>query len=121
METLVSIKVVRQAYYGNVFIENHWKIILNNYQRLCSVVSDKPEFHVDISESLRIYSELDKSISAKRFLTEAEILSAKKLCTRFGYFTINFPNETVTRKMHELIFDVFRLLAKHKTLGYHGE
>ena len=45
LETLDSIKVVRQAYHGNVFIGNHCKIILNNYEKLCSVVSDEPEFH----------------------------------------------------------------------------
>ena len=97
------------------------KIILNSYQKLCSVVSDEPEFHEHISESFRIYSELNKFISGKRFLTEAEILSVKELCAGFGQFTINFPNETVTRKMHVLIFDVPCFLAKHKTLGYLSE
>ena len=106
METLDRIKVVPQTYHGNVFIGNHCKIFLNNYEKLYSVVSDEPEFHQNISESLRIYSELDKLILAKRFLTEVEILSVKKLCPGFGKFTVNFANETVTRKMHELIFDV---------------
>ena len=54
-------------------------------------------------------------------MTEAEILSVKELCTGFGQFTINFTNETVTRKMHGLIFDVPHFLAKHKTLGYLSE
>ena len=89
--TLDSIKVVFQVYHGNVFIGNHCK--------LCSVVSDEPEFHEHISESFHIYSELDKLILAKRFLTKVEILSVKELCMEFGKFTVNFPNETVTRKM----------------------
>ena len=73
LKTLDRIKVVRQAYHGNVFIGNHYKIILNNYEKLCDVVvSDEPEFHEPISECFHIYSELDKLISAKRFLTEAE-------------------------------------------------
>ena len=121
LETLDSIKVVCQVYHGNVFIGNHCQIILNNYEKLCSVVSDEPEFHKHISESFWIYSELDKLISTKRFLTEVEILSVKELCMGFGKFTVNFPNETVTRKMHELVFDVPRFLAKHKTLGYLSE
>ena len=54
-------------------------------------------------------------------MTEVEILSVKELCMGFGKFTVNFPNETVTRKMHELIFDVPRFLAKHKTLRYLSE
>ena len=63
LDTLDSINIVRQAYHGNVFIGNHCKIILNNYQKLCSVVSDEPELHDHISESFRIYSEVDKFIS----------------------------------------------------------
>ena len=91
----------------------HCKTILNNYQKLCSVVSDEPEFNEHISESFRIYSELDKLISAKRFFTEVEILSVKELCTGCGKFTVSCPNETVTRKLYELIFDVPRFLAKY--------
>ena len=54
-------------------------------------------------------------------MTETVVLSVKELCTGFGKFTINFPNETITRKMHELIFDVPFSLAKHKTLEYLSE
>ena len=67
------------------------------------------------------YLELDKLISAKRFLTETEINTAKTLCMGFGNFTKYFPNENISRKIHELIFDVPRFLAKHKTLGYLSE
>ena len=97
LETLDSIKVVCQSYHRNVFIGNHCKISLNNYQKLCSVVSGEPEFRKDTSESFHIYSELKKLILAKRFLTEAEILPAKQLCTRFDKFKIHFPNEAVIK------------------------
>ena len=72
LETLDRIKVVHQAYHGDVFIGNHCKIILNNYEKLCDVVFDEPELHEDISECFRILSELDKLISAKQFLIERE-------------------------------------------------
>ena len=117
METLDSIKVVCQAYHGNVFTGNHCKIILNNYEKLCSVVPDEPEFDEHISESFQIYSELDKLISPKRFLTVIEILSVKELCMGFGKFTVNFPNETVTRKMHELTFDIPPFFGKAQNIG----
>ena len=97
LETLNSIKVVCKSYHGNVFIGNHCKIILNNYQKLCSVVSVEPEFHKYTSESFHIYSQLEKLILAKRFFTEAEILSAKELCTRFDKSKIHFPNEAVIK------------------------
>ena len=38
-----------------------------------------------------------------------------------GKITRYFLKETVTRKMHKLIFDVPHFLAKHKTLGYLNE
>ena len=67
LESLDRIKVVHQAYHGNVFSGNHCKIILKNYEKLCDVVSDEPELHEHISECFCIYSEVDKLISAKRF------------------------------------------------------
>ena len=115
LETLDSIKVVCQAYHGNVFTGNHCKIILNNYEKLCSIVPDEPEFDKHISESFQIYSELDKLI--KRFLTEIEILSVKELCTGFGKFTVNFLNETVTRKMHKITFDIPPFFGKAQNIG----
>ena len=64
---------------------------------------------------------LNRLISAKRFLTEDEIRTVKDLSTGLGKFTRYYPKETVTRKIHKLIFDVPRFLAKHKTLGYQSE
>ena len=60
-----------------------------------------------MSEYFRIYSDLNKLNLVKRFLTEAEILSVKELCNRFGKFIIHIQNESVTRKTHKLIFDVY--------------
>ena len=117
LETLDRIKVVRQAYHGNVFIGNHCKIILKNYEKLCDVVSDEPEFHEHISECFRIYSELDKSISAKRFLTETEIDTVKSLCTGFGHFTKYFPNENISLKIHELIFLCTPFFGQAENIG----
>ena len=54
-------------------------------------------------------------------MTEDEIRTVKDLSTGLGKFTLYFPKETVTRKMHELIFDVPRFLAQHKILGYLSE
>ena len=62
---------------GNVFFGNDCKIILNNYQKLRSVVLHEPEFHKHMSVSFRIYSWHDKLILGKNFLTEAEILLPK--------------------------------------------
>ena len=98
LETLDKIKIVRQDYNGNVFIGNHCKINLKDYQKLCSVVSDEPEFHEHISERFCIYSELDGFISAKRFLTEDEIRTVKDLCTRLGQLLYIFRKKVSQEK-----------------------
>ena len=82
------------------------------------VISDKPEFHVHISECFRSYSAL---ISAKRFLTETETQTVRILCSGFGNFTKFFPYRNITRKIHKRIFDVQCFLAKHKALEIFGE
>ena len=118
LENLDRMKVVRQIYHGKFFIGNHCKLILKNYEKLCDVVSDQQELDEHISECFHIYSEFNKLISAKRFLTETEINTVNSLCMGLGSFTKYFPNEDISRKMHELIFDVPRFLTKHKTLGH---
>ena len=47
--------------------------------------------------------------------------TVKSLCTGLGNFTKYFSYENISRKIHELIFDVLCFLAKHKTLGYLSE
>ena len=65
-------------------MSNQCEIFLNNYEKLCGVVSNEPEFHEHICEFFRIYVELEKLISTKRFLTEVEKQSVKELSTGFG-------------------------------------
>jgi len=46
----------------------------------------------------------------------------EQLRARFGEnYTVFFPKATISRKIHELIFDVPRFLAKHKTVGLFSE
>ena len=78
METLDSIKVVRQTYHGNVIIGNHF----NYYQKLCRVVSDEPEFYEHISESFLIYSELDKFTSTKKVLDRSWNTTCQRILHR---------------------------------------
>ena len=70
-----------------------------------------------ISECFHIYSELDRFISATRFLTEDEIRTIKDLCTGLGKFTIYLLKQTVTRKIEELIFDVPFFFGQAQSTG----
>ena len=114
LETQDRIKFVYQSYDLNVIIGNHFKIKLNNYEKLCDVVSNKPEFHEHISECFCIYSELNNLISATRFLTETETNTVKSLQMRFENFNKYFPNEVIFWKIHELIFDIHHFLPSTK-------
>ena len=100
----------------DIFIGNHCTIILNNYEKLCDVVSDEPEFHKHISECFCIYSQLNKLISAKWFLTELEINTVKSLCSGFVNYTKYFPNENISQKMLEPILDVL-FFAQEQSIG----
>ena len=92
-------------------IGNHCKIILKNHEKLYDVVSDEPEFHEHISECFCIYSELNTLISAKRFLTETDINTAKSLCTGFGNHTKYFRNQKYMKSF--LVYPVFWPSTKH--------
>ena len=74
LKILDEIGVKRQAYHGNVFISNHCKVILAkdknqvyNFEKLCSVLSDRLEREHFI-EVFRLYSEAH-SLMAKKHLT----------------------------------------------------
>ncbi len=105
---LEDMKVIRQAYHGNVFVGNHCEIVLKNYELLCSVIADKQEHHKKFTCIFQIFSELCPFLFIKsRFLTNHEIRLVEKLCTDFGKgFPVLFPDKNITRKIHELIFNV---------------
>ena len=117
LNVLDEIKVERQAYHGNVFVGNHCKLVLKNHQLLCSVVSDKPCIHGKLIDLFGIFAEIQPLLFSK-ILTNEQVAQVKELCTRFGEkYPIHFPDESITRKIHELVFDVPRFLEKHRLIG----
>ena len=72
-EALESIKVVRQANHGNVLVENHCIIVLNNHQKLTSVISSNEELCMKFNAVFCISSHAMKLIMAKWFLSKEEI------------------------------------------------
>ena len=83
-ECLNEIKVVRQAYHGNVFVGNHCKLVLKNYVKLCRVIADQEEDHEKFLKIFEVFQQIQSLAFLKsRFLTEAEIGSLKQSCYRF--------------------------------------
>ena len=111
----------RQAYHGNVFVGNHCKKILQNFDTLCSVLDGTPHEKAfrQIFEVLAAPRDL---LFAKRFLNEDEITRVCKQCEEFcEIYPILFPHKKITPKMHFYSFDVPRFLKKHKTIGLLSE
>ena len=116
---LEDIKVVRQAYHGNVFVGNHCKLVLKNYESLCSVIADKPGAYQKVVDIFRIFSNICPFLFLKsRFLTEDEVMKVSELCREFGnVYPVLFPDNNITRKIHELIFNVPTFISRFRTVG----
>ena len=124
LRILDEIGVKRQAYHGNVFIGNHCKVILAkdknqvySFEKLCSVLSDRLEREHFI-EVFRLYSEARSLMARKRILLDHEKKRVTSLCYKFGeLFPVYFSRVALTRKIHELDFDVSRFIGEHGTVG----
>ena len=120
ISALESIKVVRQAYHGNVMVGNHCVKVLKNCQVLTNVISDEISYN-HFNEIFDIFNDMTLVMS-KRFLTEEEILKFDEQCVVFGQkFPMYFPERNINRKMHELIFNIPKFVHKYKTIGMLSE
>ena len=118
-DALESIHVVRQAYHGNVMVGNHCIKVLNNYQVLTSVVGEVQNMYNWFFLTL---SEIMKLVMARRFLTDDECARLRTLCHSFGAkFPVVFPDRNITRKIHELVFNVPEFAEKWHTVGLLSE
>ena len=128
LRILDDIGVKRQAYHGNVFVGNHCKVILAkdkngafNFSKLFSVLPDgnlKKKF-VDLFE---LYSVAQNLMARKGYLNLEEIDTLVFSCHGFGVkFPVYFPDASLTRKIHELAFDVLRFVKEHKTVSLFSE
>lgn len=110
--------VIRQSYHGKVFVDNHCKKILQNFHFLTEVIRDQEDMFQNFKKIFTIFRDIQRLMSANRFLTSDEIETFNNLCIAYGKrFPILFPNRNLTRKMHKLIFTVPRFVRKFKTLG----
>ena len=77
LQCLDDIKVVRQAYHGNVFVGNHCKVILKNYERLCRVIADEAGLYGKFVRLFSLFSQIQPILLRKSFLTCSEIDALK--------------------------------------------
>ena len=93
--------------------------MLQNYKSLCDIVLDKPVFYEKVSD---IFFHISSLLFLKsRPLTDIEIAGLTELCSNFGHvFPVLFQQSNITRKMHELIFNVPRLVSNYKNVMGRG-
>ena len=128
LQILDEIGIKRQADHGNVFISNHCKVTLAkdknqvfNFENLCSILSDRSEREHFI-EVFRIHSEARSLMARKHILLDHEKARLTSLCYKLGeLFSVYFPRVVLTRKIHELGFDVPCFVEEHGTLGLFSE
>ena len=121
-DALEEIKVVRQAYHGNVMVGNHSVIILKKYKVLTSVIEEDVVYYSRFNEIFDIFSQAMHYIMVRRFLNDDEIERLEVLTIEFGEkFPIYFPNRNITRKIHEFIFNLVPFVKKFKTIGMLSE
>ena len=95
---------------------------MKKYVVLTSVIEDQDNTKEKFDEMFGLLSEIMKLVMAPRFLSEEEIDNLKKYCFSFGEkFPVTFPLRKITRKIHELIFNVPRFVMKWKTIGMLSE
>ena len=120
-DILHSIKVDRKAFHGEIFVGNDCKKIIAQNVYVCSVIKGD-EMHSKIVQLFRVFGEIQPFLFTKKFLSEAEISRVQAKCWEFGtLFPKYFPNESITRKIHELVFYVPEFISAHETIGRYAE
>ena len=119
-EYLTQINVVHQAYHSGTFVGNHCVSVLQHYSKICDFIQGS-ELKDKLNELFHLFSRIQPLMSANRFLSDEEVSSLCDLCETFGELYPVYLDDSIPRKVHELICTVPRFVRKHRTLGLLGE
>ena len=78
-DALEAIKVIRQAYHGNVMVRKHCVMVLKKFTVLTSVIKED-ESCLQFEEIFTLLA----LVMARRFLIPEEIERLENLCSKFG-------------------------------------
>ena len=91
-DALESIKVIRQAYHGNVMVGNHCVIVLKKFWVLTAVIEDA-SVRDKFNEIFTILADIMALVMACRFLSTDEINHLENLCKLWGKVSAFFTGE----------------------------
>ena len=109
---LQSINVVREIYHGRVLLGNQCVKVLHNHKNICDFMQGSG-MQEKITHLFKIFSEIQPLLYSNRFLTEEGVVLFCRLCGDFGTY---YPNESIFRKVHELVITVPRFKL-HRIFG----
>ena len=104
---LDNIKVVRQAYHGNVMVGNHCHIVLKHFTMLTRVLGDRDD-ELLFNEIFGLCKDITMLMSAPRFLNDQEIDRLEELCFLKGISQEKYMN---LFSGYQNLFDNFVLLV----------
>ena len=118
-DILSQLGVDRQAYHSMSFTGNHCVKILENAERLCSVLPENKDLFVELFTRFR---DIYKLMAAKRILEQHEIQKLCTMCYQFGsWFPSKFPQATIPIKLHLLTHHVPEFVTQWRSLGLFSE
>ena len=82
-DAIEAIKVIRQAYHGNVMVGNHCAMVLKKFTVLTAVIKED-ESCLQFEELFTLLADIMALVMTCRFLIPEEIESLEKLCSKFG-------------------------------------
>ena len=117
-DTVRSIKVDCQTFHGDIFVRNHCKIILAKHEYVCIVLEGDQIY----SKIVHFFREIQPFLFTEKILSEAEISRGHAKYWKLGTLVPRyFPNEIITCKIHQLVFDVPEFCSAFKTIGRYAE
>ena len=121
LDTLASLSIDRQAYHSHSFVGNHCMKLLENADKITSVLDDEAErdqMNLLFQKFLSIY----RLMSKNAILSKEEIECLTNECHSFGeWFPAHFPSSTLPIKFHLLTHHVPKFVQKWHSLGLFSE
>jgi hypothetical protein len=134
--TITSLHVKRQRYHGGAFVGNDCIRLLKGANQLAAVLtprqftsSDGKQHTIGSNDqSSRVLGlltrlrDLHQLYSAARPLCRHEVAALQRKAYEYGnWYPVNFPDQTITPKMHVMIYHMPELAQLYHTVGMFSE
>ena len=111
-----KIKITPQSYHGGALNGRDMKKLINDPTPLLSLFPSGNNFGFDITfDQLKKISE---KVTVKKFFSPDEVKELQEMCSQLGIlWHQHFSKSTIRPKLHEIIFNLPRLVQRYQTYG----